>query len=125
MTALRRWRIKLPYEVPPLTLNKSKSMHWAPKAKVIKELRELAFWQARSHKIPPLDRVRVMIEWRVPDKRKRDVDNPVETVKPLADGLVDAGVVPDDSWQYMEGKGVEIVYDKGVRELFLTIEELG
>ncbi|WP_162786781.1 hypothetical protein [Janibacter anophelis] len=32
-----------------------------------------------------------------PDRRRRDEDNLFATLKPLADGLVDAGVVADDT----------------------------
>lgn len=122
MTDLRSWRIPLPYERPPLSLNDR--MHWAPANKIKQELRHLASWMPRVHKIPPLERVRVVLEWRVPDRRGRDDNNPHATLKPLVDGLVDGGLISGDSHDRVKHR-VEIVYEKGVRATFLRIEELG
>jgi Holliday junction resolvase RusA-like endonuclease len=50
----------------------------------------------------------------VPDKRRRDLDNLVSSVKPQMDGIVDAGILRDDSlevlsvvrygWRYSKGE---------------------
>jgi crossover junction endodeoxyribonuclease RusA len=122
-TELRSWRIKLPWERPPLSLNDR--LHWRPERKLKIEIREAAHWLAKGNKIPPLQRVRVTLEWVVPDERIRDIDNPIATYKCLADGLVNAGVVPDDNPKYMDKSTmVDIVLQRGVRGTFLLIEEL-
>lgn len=93
------WVINLPWDKPPLTLNQR--MHWAPKGRWTKTIRTTAWALARSAKIPPLERCSVTLIWYPPDRRRRDEDNLFGTLKPLADGLVDAGVVPDDTPRWM------------------------
>ena len=44
-----------------------------------------------------LDVPLVDIQWGVPDKRRRDWDNLIAACKPFIDGLVQAGVLRDDS----------------------------
>jgi crossover junction endodeoxyribonuclease RusA len=123
MPESRIWRIKLPWERPPLSLNDR--LNWRPERKLKIEIREAAHWLAKANKIPPLERVRVTLEWWVPDRRVRDEDNPIATYKCLADGLVTAGVVPDDAPKYMDkSKMVDIIYSKGVRQTFLLVEEV-
>lgn len=46
----------------------------------------------------PLARVRIRVVLIVPDRRRRDPDNVVASAKNLIDGLVDAGVIRDDSF---------------------------
>ena len=53
--------------------------------------------------------------WIVTDARKRDEDNVVPTLKALCDGLVDAGVVADDTPRYMVKHMPKIVLRRGVR----------
>lgn len=43
----------------------------------------------------------VTLHYRPRDNRRRDADNLVPTLKALCDGLVDAGLVPDDTPNYM------------------------
>jgi len=99
------WEIPLPYKSPPLSLNDR--MHWAQKARITKELRTLAYVHAR--KIPDLVRCHVELVWYVNDRRRRDSDNPFPTLKALADGLVDAEIVEDDTHDLMR-KTVRIEY---------------
>ena len=39
--------------------------------------------------------------YRPRDKRRRDPSNLIATQKPILDGLVDAGLVPDDTPEYV------------------------
>lgn len=103
---MREWTLHLPWKTPPLTLNQR--MHWAVKARLTKELRLIAKVKARS--IPDLGRCTVELVWYVTDKRRRDADNPVLTLKALCDGLVDAEIVPDDTPEYMRKLPVRIEY---------------
>lgn len=92
MTAPTTYRLDLPYERPPLTANQR--MHWARKAQITRAVRFSAKVAARD--IPALGRCSVHLVWTVTDRRRRDADNLVPTLKACADGLVDAGVVVDD-----------------------------
>ena len=94
-----RWRIDLPDSKPPLSLNQRG--HWAVHDGDRKRLRQLAAWAARAQKIPHCDHIFTRLVWQPPDNRRRDEDNIVLTAKPLWDGLVDAGVVDDDTSRFM------------------------
>lgn len=118
----RTWTFEMSGPRPPLSMNDRS--HWAKKSKVTKDLREEAFWRARSAKIPTLTKCRVQITWVVPDSRRRDEDNPVPTAKAVYDGIVDAGVVPDDTPEYMEKPTVKIEKQRGQRKWFVTVYEM-
>lgn len=90
----RTWTIELPYTSPPLRDNDR--MHWAVKARTTAELRQCGWALARSAKVPHLDRAQIMLGWQPTTRRRRDIFGPVPTLKPLVDGLVDAGVLDDD-----------------------------
>ena len=122
MTEPRSWRIRLPYERPPLNLNQSWA-HFAAKAKVVKEVRLTAGLLFRSNRIPPLTKARIRMEWVVPDRRARDTDNTVLTLKPVADAMVDVGILHDDTPQYISKDETIITYEKGVKALYVTITE--
>lgn len=94
------WTMPLSYDKPPLTLNSR--MHWAAKAKTVAAIRRESATRARSLGIGPQDRIAVQLHYRPRDKRIRDRSNLIGTQKPLLDGLVDAGVVPDDDDRYVD-----------------------
>lgn len=76
---------------PPLNLNRR--AHWSEIATV----RQTAAWMAKTKKLPQgLPHVWVELIYRAPDRRRRDEDNLVATLKPVCDGLVDHGLVQDD-----------------------------
>lgn len=98
MSVKQAWLIVLPFDRPPLTANQR--MHWRKKALVTRTVRMIA--KEFTGHIPPLVKCRVQLIWLVTDKVRRDVDNVVPTLKALCDGLVDAGIVRDDTPKYME-----------------------
>lgn len=80
---------------PAELLNLNQRWHWARKAKVTKAWRTTAGYCApKSRKLPPSE-VHVTID--VADRRRRDPSNLFPTVKAIVDGLVDAGLWPDDN----------------------------
>jgi crossover junction endodeoxyribonuclease RusA len=116
------WTLVAPWPKPPLSMNQRR--HWAPKARDVATCRSWAAWAARAARIPSLTHTTVELVWYVPDKRRRDEDNATETLKPLCDGLVDAGVVPDDTPQWMTKLMPRIEYRRGAGgvELLVTGE---
>jgi crossover junction endodeoxyribonuclease RusA len=70
--------------------------------------------EAKPDSWEPLDHAEVDVTFIVPDKRRRDLDNLVSSVKPQMDGIVDAGILRDDSlevlsvvrygWRYSKGE---------------------
>lgn len=123
MSAKQSWLILFDYERPPLTANQR--LHWRKKADLTRKVRAVS--AAETAHIPPLGKCRVQLVWLVTDKRRRDVDNVVPTLKAMCDGLVDAGIVPDDTPEFME-KLMPVIsqVDKsyGPASLQLVIEEI-
>jgi crossover junction endodeoxyribonuclease RusA len=83
----------------PLSMNARD--HWAVKAKKVAVIRDSVAWMARAERIPALDKIGVTLFYIPKVPRIRDADNLVATLKPACDGLVDAGVVPDDVPEFM------------------------
>lgn len=91
--------MELSFTHPPLNLNVN--MHWAKRSPLVKALRHEAATRARALKIPECGHIITRLHWRPGDNRRRDEDNLVTSAKPLWDGLVDSGVVPDDTSEFM------------------------
>jgi crossover junction endodeoxyribonuclease RusA len=91
------FRINLPWTLPPLTANQR--MHWRAKARVTKDVRQVASLLGR--KAPRTEMLVVTLHYRPRDRRRRDRHNLWPTVKALVDGLVDAGIVPDDDAEHL------------------------
>lgn len=94
------WKITLIWPTPPLTANQR--LHWAQRARTTRTIREAVAWGARGAGIPALRRCSVELHYVPADNRRRDADNLMPTLKVCCDGLVDAGVVPDDTPSYMD-----------------------
>jgi crossover junction endodeoxyribonuclease RusA len=90
----RHWTLPLPFHTPPLTLNQR--LHHMKKWRKEQEVQAAALVLARKYKVTPCDRISVELHWRPKTRRARDGDNLFATVKPLVDGLRQAGVVTDD-----------------------------
>ena len=104
----------------PLSLNYR--LHRMAEAKITRELRTLM--KVLAGILEPMERCEVELVWIVKDKRKRDEENIVPVLKALCDGLVDAGVVPDDTPEFMVKRMPAIRYVKGAVPRFeLTVKE--
>jgi Holliday junction resolvase RusA-like endonuclease len=66
-------------------------------AKMKKEYTELVAWCAKAARLPRMEKVDLVITWHEPNKR-RDKDNIMAGQKFIWDGLVEAGVLPNDGW---------------------------
>ena len=106
MTPLFTTTFRFEWTKAPLSLNYR--MHRMAEAKIVKELRTMMHVKARH--IPFMDRCEVSLVWYVNDRRRRDDENPVATLKALCDGLVDAEVVEDDTAEFMLKHMPRIVY---------------
>ena len=92
--------IRLPYDKPPLTLNGR--YHWRKRAAVSKDLREHIAREVWGKTWPTTcEHIRVELHYHPRDARRRDADNLVPTLKPCIDGIVDSGLIPDDTPEYV------------------------
>lgn len=120
---LRTWRFDLPM-TKPLSLNARQ--HWRAQARDKATVRRAAARAAAAVGIPACARIAVELHYEPRDRRRRDAINLVATLKPVEDGLVDAGVVPDDVARYV--RPTMPVLDRpsgrGLGRLFVIVHEL-
>lgn len=114
------YRLAASFTALPLTLNQ-RINRWE-KAKRVAAVRSEAAWRCRAAHIPATDWCRVCMIWTVPDRRRRDAENPILTMKAWCDGIVDAGVVPDDVPEMMDKLMPKIRYERGVSRVEFTVE---
>lgn len=92
--------------------------------------RDAGLVYARQAKLPALARAHMVAELRFTDTRRRDPHNYYPTVKAVVDGLVDYGLLPDDSSEYLVGPDLRLGPTITARpfgpagELVLTITEV-
>lgn len=93
--------------------------HWAKANAEKKRETELAAWAAKQAGLKPIDRpCEVSIIYREQDqhykngkrKKRRDVDNVQDGCKPILDGLVRAGILPDDSPEWVRRVIPTVIY---------------
>lgn len=119
------WVLELPWSTVPLSLNQR--LHWAQKAKKTRAVRSDVGWLLRQQRVPVLRwPVFVELAYQPPDNRRRDRDNLVATFKPCVDALVELGLIPDDSADYVAAS-LPVIRPKGpghsTGRFWLTIRE--
>lgn len=120
------YELDLPWSAPPLSLNHRR--HWRANAAKVRMVRDTAHVLAKQAKIGPCTRIRVTLHYRPRDRRVRDEENSVPTLKAACDGLVDAGLVIDDAPQFMV-KGMPVLHEpasvSGLKpRLWLVVEPI-
>ncbi|WP_075201199.1 hypothetical protein [Leucobacter japonicus] len=119
---MTEWTFDFDWSKPPLSLNYR--MHHMQAAKLTKEIRGLIC--TRAAHLPVMRRCEVSLTWFVNTRTRRDDENPVPTLKALCDGIVDAGIVPDDTNEFMKKLMPVIVYRRGEpASMRLTIRDIG
>lgn len=97
--------LTITFDPPGKLLSMNDRMHWTKKARATKAWREAAHFGAleslgrarRMFGVPAL----VTVTLPVRDARPRDPHNLFATVKPIVDGLTDAGLWPDDTSEWV------------------------
>lgn len=99
------WQLRFPApHVKRLSMNDR--LHWARAREIGDVWRDAACWWATANKLPKgLPACELRVTFPVKDRRRRDSDNPAPTVKRIVDGLVLAGVWPDDTPNWVETLG--------------------
>lgn len=90
------------YDVRPWTTNKDRNLHYHQRAKMVKEWREKFKELAEEAGIPELEVMFIEAEPWVPTRNFQDTAACNPAVKAAIDGIVDAGVVPDDKPQFLK-----------------------
>jgi crossover junction endodeoxyribonuclease RusA len=95
---MQRLRLVLP--LPPKVLSPNARCHWGVKSRAVKAYRwaarivAMSEWDSTSDPLPEAD---IVCVFHFKDKRRRDRDNLLASMKSAFDGIADAGIVADDS----------------------------
>jgi hypothetical protein len=80
----------------PVSLNAERSAHWRKRHALTASWREQAAILARRDLKPIVDRPIIVEAFPIQKGRLPDAGNAYPTVKAIVDGIVDAGIIPDD-----------------------------
>jgi hypothetical protein len=95
-------RFTLRHEARPWTTNAERRLSPFERARHVREWRRAFATLAREAGIPPLERVRVMVIPHTATARNlADTGGHYPAAKAALDGLVDAGILPDDSGRHV------------------------
>lgn len=99
-------------------LNANRRQHWTAHATAVRAWREAAGWAAKAAKLPALGPSRVVAELVMCPRRTARIDpaNWAPTAKAVVDGLVDAGIWPDDNHGWLEGPDMRLSADRAVTD---------
>lgn len=88
----------------PPTQNQRRRQHWSRQSKSARVWKHAGAVLARAHRIPTLTAVTVECWGRYPDRRSLpDPDGLAPGLKAVLDGIVQAGVIPDDTPAHVRG----------------------
>lgn len=103
-------------------LTANQRMHWRAKARRSAWLRQAAGIRALQIGGTFLTPVRCEISVAWPNARRRDVHNLMPTIKPVIDGAVDAGLLQDDSDQWLIGPDLRVADEKCSKDLACSLQ---
>lgn len=115
----------LEFNQRPWTTNAERAGNRWERAKLTKEWREGFAWLAKFEKVPEMRWISVTVQPYQKGGRLQDVGACNPAVKAAIDGLVDAGVLPDDSPEFVKSliflppkkeKNALVIYIRGVRK---------
>lgn len=119
----RSWQ--LTHHEKPWTVNAERSWHFHKRARAVKEVRNAFAWLAVESKVPALAAVRVSVVPLAKDRRGiQDVAACMPAAKAAIDGLVDAGVIPDDNPSHMRSLAFYPTQVTGTAGLRLVVTEV-
>jgi Holliday junction resolvase RusA-like endonuclease len=102
--------------------------HWSKNHRKTKQWRQTAQLVASSARnrghLPLMERARIEVWFTYPTNHRRDVANLHPTVKALVDGVVDAGILPDDNDKHVLGPDCRRDPEKGPLSMRMVITPL-
>jgi hypothetical protein len=118
------WMVTIPAPAPWLSANQRRDLRRQTPDR--RAWRDAGLVHARRVHLPKLQRAHLLAELCFQNRGRRDVHNFYVTVKALVDGLVDYGLLPDDSDDYLVGPDLRRgpVCRRGLGEIVLTITAL-
>lgn len=105
--------IELPW--PPRELHPNARPHFHVKAKAAKSYRESAYWLTKAA-LPEGGNV-LRIQFLPPDRRRRDLDGMLSSIKSGIDGIADAMEVDDHMFDFNLSRGAPVKGGKVIVEV--------
>lgn len=98
MSVPASFTVSLPW--PPSELHPNARVHWAVRAKAAKRARNDAAWTAKALGLKTIeaDALDVTAIFAPPDRRRRDSDGMLSSIKNYLDGICDVVGVDDSKW---------------------------
>jgi hypothetical protein len=125
--ASRSWRVEIPAPAPWLNANSRRDRRGQTPHR--RAWRDAAHVHARAARLPKLGQAHITAVLHFRDRRRRDPHNFYPTIKAVVDGLVDYGMLDDDSAEYLVGPdirlGEPVAVGMSPGRLTLTIRESG
>jgi len=110
--------------LPDSNLSPNKRLHYMNlyKAKAAAKMDAVMLVLAQGKPAQPYTKAHITVTWIAKDKRRRDIDNLFSSMKAYIDGLVEAGLLADDS---AEAVSYSLRYERGTRDnTIIEIEEI-
>ena len=109
--------------LPDKRLSPNERLHHMELYKVKKEVKEDVGWLVLEQGIPatPYKKAHITITWVAGDKRRRDIDNLLASMKAYIDGLVEVRLIEDDSVNHVS---YTLRYERGDKNnTIIEVEE--
>lgn len=102
---MAEYTITLPW--PSRALSPNARVHWSKRASAAKKYRQDCCILSHAAGCRALNAARLTVEitFHPPDKRRRDTDNLLSSLKGGLDGIADATGVDDSNWHYGIAQG--------------------
>lgn len=118
----------LTLEPPCDLISANGRLHFRKRAELTKKWRglagETAALYANTGFAERHDRAHITVTIRFATNHRRDVGNYYPTAKAIVDGLVDAGVLPDDDDRHLIGPDLRREYPNGTPRVTVHIKEI-
>ncbi|GLY32004.1 hypothetical protein [Kineosporia sp. NBRC 101731] len=123
-----RFELVFPVADVKLFINANDRTHWRVRHRKTKHWRGVAKLMASSARnrggLPLMERAAITVWFTFPTLHRRDVANLYPTAKALLDGVVDAGVLPDDNDKHVLGPDCRREPGKGPLSMRMVFEPL-
>lgn len=117
-------RVTITLSLPPAVLTAHDNGHWRTRSRTKTRCREVAAWTAKEHAKHAMKKAEVEIDFYFPDLRRRDALNYAQMCKPYIDGIVDAGIIPDDDWLTLRVGRITGHLDRKRPRVEITLQEV-
>jgi hypothetical protein len=105
--------VEITLPLPGKSLHSHAKGHWRAKSGATAQARREATWATKAAwSGDAWTRATVDYFFAVPDRRRRDAANLVAACKAYVDGVIDAGLLPDDCWEMLSIGEVSVEIDR-------------